>query len=130
MQSEIVERDQRGARRPSKLRLFSPLGLLARLVRRRNTDDDSYDPAVEKERLISRALTRREQEAYSRTVELEREIQQSALQSTRKSLATAERDCETASGLFLDSGLREAAQLGRIFYENRQQPAVKLAVVQ
>ena len=133
MNSEVVESDGEPASRASrrrKLRLFSFTGLLSRFIHRRRTDDDSYDPALEKERLIGQALTRREQEAYERAVSLEREAYDSTIQASGASLAGAYRDLETAIGIFRDSGIREARRLGHIFYETRKRTNGKLTAVQ
>jgi len=118
MTSEVVENGER--RSPKRLHKFNPLSLLRRLVRPHGAVNADYDPAAEKKRLLGQAFSCREQEAYQRAVDLEREAYESAVSTSGASLAGAYRDLETATGIVRDSSVREARRLGRIFYDVRQ----------
>ena len=103
--------------------------LLRYLIGDRSVEHADYDPGAAKKRLIGRALTRGEQRSYARAVDTEREIQQSALRTSRESTARACRDLETGVGIFRDSSIREARRFGRIFFEVRQRLGLVAAPV-
>jgi hypothetical protein len=95
-------------------------GLLRRLFTRRPAVDPDYDYGDAKERLIGRAFSSREQAAYERDLDTEREIQFAALQLSREGTDRACSDLALATELHRDSCLGEARRIGQAIFELRQ----------
>ena len=74
---------------------------------------DALSSRAKEDQLISRALGTRGASSYARVVRAEHEIRETALQSAREEFAGYERNCETASRIMVENGIRDARELGR-----------------
>ncbi len=120
MKSEVVLNARR-----SRLHALNPVRYLRSLFAARHALNSDDDLTLEKERLLSRALTNREQktyrkylgderDAYKRHFVSGREAIESVLHASRESLDRAHCDLTRATELVRDSAIGEAKELSRL----------------